>query len=144
MGDLTQLESLDPSKNKISGEISGQLTGLTFLAVLYLSHNNLTGAIPQGKQFDTFQNTSFEGNLELCGFPLSKKCVYANAHTPQPATLQQGRDSESATKFDWKVMFMGYGCGILIGFVTGCVILKIEWFPNNHGIRTFGFSRGTG
>ena len=32
------------------------------------------GEIPQGKQFDSFLNDSYEGNLGLCGVPLSVKC----------------------------------------------------------------------
>ena len=56
------------------GEIPQQLLSLTFLAYLNLSHNQLTGPIPLGRQFATFENSSFEGNSRFCGFPLSKKC----------------------------------------------------------------------
>ena len=68
---LTNLESLDLSQNMLVGEIPPQLMELTFLSFLNVSHNNLTGPIPQGKQFLTFQNSSFDGNVELCGSPLS-------------------------------------------------------------------------
>ncbi|XP_057506553.1 receptor-like protein 6 [Actinidia eriantha] len=74
LGNLTSLETLDLSQNKLSGEIPQQLTQLNSLSFLDVSHNHLTGPIPHGKQFDTFPNNSYEGNSGLCGNPLSKKC----------------------------------------------------------------------
>ncbi|KAK9019809.1 hypothetical protein V6N11_054317 [Hibiscus sabdariffa] len=73
-GNLRALETLDLSFNKLSGRIPSQLTNLTFLAKLRFWNNNLEGPIPRGKQFDTFDNDSYRGNLGLCGFPLSKEC----------------------------------------------------------------------
>ncbi|XP_027769840.1 receptor-like protein Cf-9 homolog [Solanum pennellii] len=71
---LSVLESLDLSSNKISGEIPQHLASLTSLEVLNLSHNRLVGCIPKGKQFDTFENSSYQGNDGLRGLPLSKDC----------------------------------------------------------------------
>ncbi|KAM3324834.1 hypothetical protein P3S67_005986 [Capsicum chacoense] len=62
---LSVLESLDLSSNKIGGEIPQLLASLTFLAVLNLSHNHLVGCIPKGKQFDTFEKSSYQGNYGL-------------------------------------------------------------------------------
>ena len=73
MRNLTELESLDLSNNKLSGEIL-QLSNLTFLEYLNLSNNQFVGPIPQGGQMETFSNSSFLGNLGLCGRPLSKMC----------------------------------------------------------------------
>ncbi|KAE8704719.1 putative Serine-threonine protein kinase [Hibiscus syriacus] len=74
LGDLSELESLDLSSNKLHGRIPTEFTNLGFLEVLNLSHNNLMGPIPQGKQLETFSNDSYIGNLGLCGLPLSKSC----------------------------------------------------------------------
>ncbi|KAJ7968208.1 putative Leucine-rich receptor-like kinase family protein [Quillaja saponaria] len=74
LGSLAKLESLDMSQNKLFGQIPQELTRLTFLEFFNVSCNNLHGPIPREKQFDTFENNSFLGNLELCGNPLSKKC----------------------------------------------------------------------
>ncbi|XP_034677817.1 receptor-like protein 53 [Vitis riparia] len=114
LGNLMVLESLDLSSNKLSGRIPRELTSLTFLEVLNLSKNHLTGVIPRGNQFDTFANNSYSGNIGLCGFPLSKKCVVDEA--PQPPKEEE---VESDTGFDWKVILMGYGCGLVVGLFMG-------------------------
>ncbi|KAM3324826.1 hypothetical protein P3S67_005978 [Capsicum chacoense] len=90
---LSVLESLDLSSNKIGGEIPQQPVSLIFLAVLNLSHNHLVGCIPKGKQFDTFENSSYQGNDGLRGFPLTKDCG-GNDGVPQPITPVELDDDE--------------------------------------------------
>ncbi|KAL7250012.1 hypothetical protein ACSBR1_012079 [Camellia fascicularis] len=85
LANLTELESLDLSQNLLSGEIPQQLIQLTFLEVLDVSHNHLTSRIPRGNQFDTFENNSYDGNSELCGYPLSK--LYGNSKASPPPSL---------------------------------------------------------
>lgn len=113
---LTDLESLDMSQNLLSGEIPPQLPQLTFLSVLNLSHNRLTGPIPHGKQFDTFDNSSYGGNMGLCGVPLTLLC--GNSETSPPHSLQ-GNDSEFPIGIYWMVIILGYGSGLIVGFVIG-------------------------
>ncbi|XP_058211407.1 receptor-like protein 7 [Rhododendron vialii] len=120
MANLTNLESLDLSQNLLSGEISQQLTKLTFLSVLDFSHNRLTGRIPRGKQFDTFDNSSYGGNMGLCGVPLTMLC--GNSETsppPPPAHSSQVDGSEFSTGIYWMVIIMGYGSGLIVGLVIG-------------------------
>ncbi|XP_034700980.1 putative receptor like protein 25 [Vitis riparia] len=142
LGNLTQLESLDLSQNKLSGEIPWQLTRLTFLEFFNVSHNHLTGHIPQGKQFSTFENASFDGNLGLCGSPLSRECGSSEALPPTSSSSKQG----STSKFDWKIVLMGYGSGLVIGVSIGYCLTswKHEWFVKTIGKRQRKWTRKEG
>ncbi|KAI8570894.1 hypothetical protein RHMOL_Rhmol01G0074400 [Rhododendron molle] len=129
---ITMLESLDLSSNLFTGKIPGELRSLTFLAVLNLSENHLVGPIPQGNQFDTFQNDSYVGNSELCGLPLSKKCEDSEAQPQAPQAISQDDDDDDfASGFTWKIVLMGYGCGLVIGVTMGFVMFltgRPRWF----------------
>ena len=126
LANLLVLESLDLSSNMLTREIPMQLTSLTFFAVLNLSQNLLTGPIPQGKQFDTFQNVSYDGNLGLCEFLLSMKCSTDETPSPPPlpSIFEEDNDSMFASGFGWKSVLMGYGCGLVIGMAMGYIVFK--------------------
>ncbi|KAF9672598.1 hypothetical protein SADUNF_Sadunf11G0058900 [Salix dunnii] len=130
LGNLTYLESLDLSSNMLSGRIPQQLVDLTFLEVLNLSYNQLEGSIPQGKQFDTFEHGSYEGNLKLCGLPLKVKCN--NGEGQQlPRSNFEKEDSMFEEGFGWKAVAMGYGCGFVFGVSMGYVVFRTRkpaWF----------------
>lgn len=74
ISDLINLEELDFSSNHFSGEIPASLGNLHFLSSFSVAHNNLQGPIPTGGQFDTFPETSFEGNPRLCGPIIKRSC----------------------------------------------------------------------
>ncbi|GAU35651.1 hypothetical protein TSUD_255480 [Trifolium subterraneum] len=123
MGNLSNLEWLDLSSNMLTGVIPAQLTNLGFLEFLNLSNNHLEGEIPQGKQFSTFSNDSYEGNLGLCGFPLSKICGPEPQHHSPPA--DNNIWSEEKFGFGWKPVAIGYGCGFVIGIGLGYLVFLI-------------------
>ncbi|KHN09280.1 Receptor-like protein 12 [Glycine soja] len=75
IGKLTSLESLDLSRNQLTGSIPLSLTQIYDLGVLDLSHNHLTGKIPTSTQLQSFNASSYEDNLDLCGPPLEKLCI---------------------------------------------------------------------
>ena len=127
LANLSALESLDLSSNRLIGEMPIQLTNLTFLAKLNLSQNQLAGPIPQGKQFGTFENDSYYGNLGLCGFPLSIECSNDELTPPTlPSIFQEDNVSLFASGFGWKAVLIGYGCGLLFGLAMGYVVFKIR------------------
>ncbi|KAG5564565.1 hypothetical protein RHGRI_000671 [Rhododendron griersonianum] len=124
LGDLASLESLDISSNQLTGRIPSQLRSLTFLAVLNLSWNHLHGPIPQGLQFNTFGNGSYAGNLGLCGFPLSKECEDNQTKVEPPVSQKQEGDSD-LDGFTWKIVVIGYGCGMTLGLFLGSLMFLI-------------------
>ncbi|KAJ6376208.1 hypothetical protein OIU77_001054 [Salix suchowensis] len=134
LGNLTNLESLDLSSNSLTGRIPTQLGGLKFLGTLNLSHNQLEGPIPSGVQFSTFNATSFEGNLRLCGFQVLKECYLYGDHEQSlpPSSYNEGDESTLfGDGFGWKVVAMGYGCGFVLGVAMGYIVFRTKkpaWF----------------
>ncbi|KAI9384069.1 hypothetical protein POPTR_012G019850v4, partial [Populus trichocarpa] len=132
LGILTNLESLDLSSNLLTGRIPIQLVDLTFLQVLDLSHNRLEGPIPKGKQFNTFDHRSFEGNSGLCGFPMPEECSNGEAPPLPSSNFIVGDDSTLLEDgFGWKAVAIGYGFGFMFGVIMGYVVFKTRrpaWF----------------
>ncbi|PPD66568.1 hypothetical protein GOBAR_DD36558 [Gossypium barbadense] len=121
-GNLKELESLDLSFNKLSGRIPSELKNLTFLEVLRFSNNNIVGPIPSGKQFDTFEDDSYLGNLALCGLPLPKECN--NDEIPEAAQDEKGHGNGIA--FILKLAMMRYECGIVLGISMAYIVFTTE------------------
>uniref|UniRef100_A0A2N9I3P7 Leucine-rich repeat-containing N-terminal plant-type domain-containing protein n=1 Tax=Fagus sylvatica TaxID=28930 RepID=A0A2N9I3P7_FAGSY len=130
IGDMSTLESLDLSQNKLSGQIPWQLTQLTFLGSFNISHNQLIGPIPHGNQFDTFENSSFDGNPGLCGSPLPNKCESVEPSPLPTSRIEEDQDSWFPIEFDWKIIILGYCSGLINGVVVGNIVTKKKphWF----------------
>jgi len=82
---------------------------------------------PRGKQFDIFENSSYQGNDELRGLPLSKDC---GGDDGVPQGLGQGEEGDS-TIISWQAVLMGYGCGLVIGLSIIYIMLSTQypaWF----------------
>ncbi|MCI81108.1 receptor-like protein, partial [Trifolium medium] len=58
------------------------------------------GMIPTSNQFGTFGIDSYEGNANLCGFPLSKSCDNDEGQ-PVPSTSD---DEDESIVLNWKAV----------------------------------------
>ncbi|KAG4941620.1 hypothetical protein JHK87_045491 [Glycine soja] len=112
IGNLSSLESLDLSRNHISGRIPSSLSEIDYLQKLDLSHNSLSGRIPSGRHFETFEASSFEGNIDLCGEQLNKTC-------PGDGDQTTAEHQEPAVKGDDSVFYEGLYISLGIGYFTG-------------------------
>jgi hypothetical protein len=127
----------------LSGKIPQQLTQLTFLGFFDVSHNNLTGPIPQGKQFVTFENNSFEANPGLCGRPLTKTCANFDEPTSQLSIFEENQNSGSPFEYGWKIVVIGYGFGFVIEVIIGLIVIakKHDWLMKTFRIRLLSRKR---
>ena len=108
------------------------MSKLTYLEVFNVSHNNLVGPILQGGQFNTFDNSSFDGNIGLCGSPLSKKCGNVNEVEPLSPTSAE----DEPRWVDWMIRLLGYASGFVVGSILGKLYITDryhDWF-----VETFG------
>ncbi|CAN6689161.1 unnamed protein product [Malus baccata var. baccata] len=124
IGNLRWLETLDLSHNHLSGQIPQSLSSLTSLSYLNLSYNNLAGRIPSGNQLQTLEDPSiYEGNLLLCGVPLSTKCPRDDTFT---ATDAKDSNEDGNDKL-W--FYVSMVLGFTVGFwgVCGTLLVKKSW-----------------
>ncbi|XP_015163219.1 leucine-rich repeat receptor-like serine/threonine-protein kinase At1g17230 [Solanum tuberosum] len=125
LGQLNTLEALDLSWNRLTGKIPQELTRMNFLAVLNLSQNHLVGPIPHVLQFNTFENDSYGGNLDLCGLPLTKKCGTSDSsHVPQQLESEEEGESYFFSGFTWESVVIGYSFGLVVGTVMWSLMFK--------------------
>lgn len=117
---LTQLTGLNLQNNTLSGPIPD--LSATGLKHLNLSYNNLNGSIPLSLQ--RFPNSSFLGNLQLCGAPL-KSCSTIlpppPSFPPLPAIPQRKRPKK---KFPtWAIIAIAAGGGFALLFILALFII---------------------
>ncbi|XP_076905990.1 receptor-like protein EIX2 [Bidens hawaiensis] len=127
MGQLKSLESLDLSRNEFTGHIPWSLAQLNFLSYLDLSYNNLSGSIPTGSQLQRFNYTSYSGNPQLCGPPLTPRCEFP----PPPGKKDAEEDEDGSLKSYYTGMYVGFAFGFLgiCGALTlNCARLQIFFF----------------
>ncbi|BAU02159.1 hypothetical protein VIGAN_11160300 [Vigna angularis var. angularis] len=125
IGNLNLLEFLDLSRNNLSGSIPSTLSNIDRLGVLDLSNNNLSGRIPWGRQLQTFDGSSFEGNVDLCGEQLNKSCPGDKTQEPkEPAT-----GGEEDNSIFYGGFYMNLGVGFFVGFwgLLGSILIWQPW-----------------
>ncbi|KAI5400243.1 hypothetical protein KIW84_065243 [Lathyrus oleraceus] len=114
IGNLKFLEFLDLSRNHLSGRIPSSLTYIDRLTMLDLSNNQLFGKIPIGTQLQTFNASSFEGNFDLCGEPLDRKCP---GEDPPKHQVPPTDDVGDENSIFLEALYMSMGIGFFTGFV---------------------------
>ncbi|XP_062074954.1 receptor-like protein EIX2 [Humulus lupulus] len=127
----SNLESLDLSRNWLTGTIPASFSSLNFLSYLDLSYNNLSGRIPKSTQLQSFDASSYVGNLQLCGQPLTEDCPGdeidqdPGAHNGSEDDKDEG-EGKGILSFGF---FVSIGTGYFMGFwgVCGTFLLKSSW-----------------
>ncbi|VAI68821.1 unnamed protein product [Triticum turgidum subsp. durum] len=97
------------------------MTTLTSLSYMNLSYNTLSGRIPTGNQFQTFDASNYIGNIALCGYPLTNNCTGNSSSGPTHVDHRDGSDDIS--------IYLGLAVGYILGlWVVFCVLLfKQKW-----------------
>ncbi|KAI8024149.1 Receptor-like protein 13 [Camellia lanceoleosa] len=124
---LKQIESLDLSYNRLNGKIPSQLIELVKLEVFSMAYNNLLGATPNRKaQFATFEESSYEGNLFLCGLPLRTNCNKIVLTSTMSKGLE--RKIEDGGFIDMEVFYVSF----LVSYIITLLGIVAILFINPH------------
>ncbi|KAI3523455.1 hypothetical protein L1887_01599 [Cichorium endivia] len=75
IGQMKKLLSLGLSRSSLSGRMPSSMSEMSLLNDLDVSFNNLSGRIPTSTQLQSFDPSRYDGNTQLCGLPLTKKCL---------------------------------------------------------------------
>ncbi|XP_039690579.1 receptor-like protein EIX1 [Medicago truncatula] len=121
IGNFKSLEFLDLSRNHLSGRIPSSLAHIDRLTWLDLSNNQLYGEIPIGTQLQTFDTSSFDGNFNLCGEPLDRKCHGEDPAEHPVLTIKSGDENSIFLE----ALYMSMGIGFFTGFIglVGSILL---------------------
>lgn len=118
ISNLLNLEVLDLSFNELYGSIPSSLDNLTFLSKFSVAHNHLQGQIPSGVQFQSFSNSSFEGNPGLCGSTQAPPCtIIHNMNIPSGSSNKFGRKS---------IISVTISVGVGIALLLAVLLLKMS------------------
>ncbi|KAG2269177.1 hypothetical protein Bca52824_063732 [Brassica carinata] len=114
LSEMTSLEVLDLSNNRFSGSIPESLLKLTFLSMFSVANSSLSGRIPSGGQFQTFPDSSYEGN----DFFLLQLDSMSSRFTPD-----ERRPSTSETDYSDSDIALDLLNGVARGFTLSFVVV---------------------
>ncbi|XVF34538.1 hypothetical protein REPUB_Repub18cG0067600 [Reevesia pubescens] len=124
LSDLVQIESLDLSYNNLSGNIPLGLAELNFLGYFNVSYNNLSGKTPERiGHLATFDESSYVGNLFLCGPLVQKNCSPIESPLTPKASTGNGEDDGS---IDMDVFYASFIVSYIMVLLCIAVVLYIN------------------
>ncbi|XP_010030924.2 phytosulfokine receptor 1 [Eucalyptus grandis] len=128
---MQSLEKVNLSHNGLTGEIPSSFQKLTFLSAFDVSYNKLSGAVPLGGQFSTFPDSSFEGNIGLCGSsrPSLRSCQ--SQAKPPSDELPNDEASTDGTPYSQ----MAFGIGAAVGFIWTVSLCFLSGWVLDKGQR---------
>ncbi|KAK4607135.1 hypothetical protein RGQ29_001096 [Quercus rubra] len=114
---LQSLEVSDLSKNQLCGGIPLSISLISSLNFLVLSNNNLSSIIPTKPQLSTFDAFAYEGNSNLCGFPLPKKC--SREETTENSTVSREGEHAGIQEDEDGFITLGFYVSLSLRFIIG-------------------------
>ena len=127
---LQSLEVLDLSKNQLCGGIPSSISLISSLNFLVLSNNNLLSIIPTGPQLSTFNASAYEGNPNLCGFPLPKKC--SGEETTENSTMSRGGEHAGIQEDEDGFITLGFYVSLSLGFILVIGEFLAQYYKTSH------------
>ncbi|KAL8557436.1 hypothetical protein ACS0TY_004743 [Phlomoides rotata] len=125
IGDMKQLESLDLSRNTLSGEMPNSFSAMYSLNYLNLSCNNLIGRIPESTQLMGMDASSFVDGNNLCGPPVTTKCRDDDDDGDNAANKEENLDVKYEIDWFYVLLSLGYAVGLSVFCTT--LVLKKSW-----------------
>ncbi|KAG2384654.1 uncharacterized protein HKW66_Vig0117450 [Vigna angularis] len=91
----------------------------------------LRGKIPRGRHFGTFEGSSSEGNVDLCGEQLNKSCPRDGDQTTVKFPEVEAINGDEDSVF-YEALYMSMGIGFFTGFwgLLGPILLWHPWRNN--------------
>ncbi|PWZ06549.1 hypothetical protein Zm00014a_018839 [Zea mays] len=141
-GELVELVALDLSSNTLSGSVPHSLDKLSKLTSFNVSMNFLTGAIPSSGSLVNFNETSFVGNLGLCGKQINSVCKDAlqspsnGLQSPSPDDMINKRNGKNSTRLVISAVAT-VGALLLVALMCfwGCFLYKNFGKKDMRGFR---------
>ncbi|KAJ1413978.1 Leucine-rich repeat [Sesbania bispinosa] len=127
MTKLVALAGLNLSGNYLKGFIPNNIGHMKMLESLDLSRNHLYGRIPLSTQLQSFDASTYEGNIELCGPPLMNLCP--GDVIPPSRSLDKHDNEDDEDELITIGFYISLGLGFCIGFwgVCGTLVIKASW-----------------
>ncbi|RDX66052.1 Receptor-like protein 12, partial [Mucuna pruriens] len=126
-GKLSNLEIFDLSLNSLSGKIPQQLAQLTFLSYFNASFNKLSGLIHKLSSLVHSKVVHLRITKDCVGIHYLRNVKTIQSHLQPLMMIKTPQDF--FTEFDWKVVLIGYGGGLVAGVALGRTFGQevLEW-----------------